>query len=107
MKIIFYLKRQQAEVRRFIGICLYECFIYCSNFVFRKCLETRRQLGSGRKTVSSQGYSELPEPIKTRENCYSTTTVYSLTKDKGFTVLYAPQRATYQANLDGKNNFPV
>ena len=23
-----------------------------------------------RKTVNIQGYSELPEPIKTRENCY-------------------------------------
>ena len=34
-------------------------------------LETRRHLGSGRKTVSSQGYSELREPIKARENCYS------------------------------------
>ena len=25
---------------------------------------------SVRKTVNSQGYSELREPIKTRENCY-------------------------------------
>ena len=25
---------------------------------------------SVRKTVNSQGYSELQEPIKTRENCY-------------------------------------
>ena len=51
---------QQAKVRRFLGICLFDCFIYRSNFVFRKCLETRRHLGSGRKTVNSQGYSELP-----------------------------------------------
>ena len=36
-----------------------------------KCLETRRYLGSGRKTVNTQGYSELREPIKIRENCYS------------------------------------
>ena len=37
----------------------------------RKCLQTRRHLGSGRKTLNRQGYSELREPIKTRENCYS------------------------------------
>ena len=36
-----------------------------------KCLETRSHLGSGRKTVNSQGHSELREPMKTRENCYS------------------------------------
>ena len=76
MKIIFYLpviiyKHRQAKVRRFLGISLYECFVYRSNFVFRKCLETRRHHGSCRKTVNSQGYSELREPIKTRENCYS------------------------------------
>ena len=51
---------QQAKVRRFLGICLFDCFIYRSNFVFPKCLETRSHLGSGRKTVNSQGYSELP-----------------------------------------------
>ena len=119
-------KHRQAKVRRFLGICLNDCFIYCSNFVFRKCLETRRHLGrdpfnqnfrkfrsktrwissvqpekfrkkwstfwgvplfpvgpvwilvewiaplgSGSKTVNSQGYYELREPIKTRENFYS------------------------------------
>ena len=61
-------EHRQAKVRRFLDICLYDCFIY---FVFRKCLETRRHLGSGRKTVNSQGYSELREPNKTRENCSS------------------------------------
>ena len=60
-------KHPQAKVRRFLGICLYDCSIYRSN----KCLETRRHLSSGRKTVNSQGYSELRKPIKTRENCYS------------------------------------
>ena len=60
-------KHPLAKVRRFLGICLYDCVIYSSY----KCLETRRHLGSGRKTVNSQGYSELREPIKTRENCYS------------------------------------
>ena len=43
-------KHLQAKVRLFLGICLYECFIYRSN----KC-----HLGSGRKTVHSQGYFEL------------------------------------------------
>ena len=62
-------KHRQAKGRQFLGICLYDPFIYRSNFVFRKCLETRRHLGSGRKTVNSQGYSELREPIKTSENC--------------------------------------
>ena len=57
-------KHRQAKVRRFRGICFHNCFIYRSNFVFPKCLETRRHLGSGRKTVNSQGYSELREPIK-------------------------------------------
>ena len=64
-------KHRQAKVRRFLGFCLYEYFIYRSHFVFRQCLETRRHLGSGRKTVNSHRYSELRESIKTRENCYS------------------------------------
>ena len=63
-------KHGQAEVRRSLGICLYDCFIYRSNFVFGERLETRRCLGFGLKTVNSQGYSELREPIKTRENFY-------------------------------------
>ena len=46
-------EHRQAKVRRFLGICLYDCFIYRSNFVFRKCLETRRHLGSGGKSVNS------------------------------------------------------
>ena len=56
----------------FFDICLYDCFIFRSNFVFRKRLETpTRHLGSGRKTANSQGYSELRKPIKKSENCYS------------------------------------
>ena len=115
-------KHQQAKVHHFLGVCLYECFIYRSNFAFRKCLETRRHLGSGRKTVNGQGYIPSYGSQSKRTKIairwfgkflfflyffLTTTTVYSLTKDKSFTVLYAPQRATYQANLDGKNNFPV
>ena len=45
-------QHRQGKVRRFLGICLYDCFISRTNFVFRKCLETRRHLSSGRKTVN-------------------------------------------------------
>ena len=63
MKIIFYLisEHREAKVRRFRSICLYDCFIYRTNFVLRKCLETRRAI------LNSQGYSELREPVKTRD----------------------------------------
>ena len=49
----------QGKVRRFLGICLYECFIYLTNFVFRKCLETRRHLGAGSKTVNRDFKSQF------------------------------------------------
>ena len=61
----------QAKVRRFLSIFLHDCFIYRTNFVFRKCLETWRHLVYGSKTVNSQGHSELQKPIKTRQNCFS------------------------------------
>ena len=66
MKIIFHLpeKKWQVKDRRFLGICLCNCF----NFVYRKYLETRRHLGSSLKSENRQGYSELQEPIKPREN---------------------------------------
>ena len=48
-------KHRQAKVRCFRRICLHDFLIYRSNFVFRKCLETRRHLDSGRRTVNSQG----------------------------------------------------
>ena len=70
MKIIFYLP-VNTDKPKVVAFCLYECFIYRSNFVFRKCLGTRRHLDFGRKTVNSQGYSELQEPNETSENCYS------------------------------------
>ena len=53
-------KHPQAKVRRFLAICLYDWFIYRSN----KCFETRRYLGSGRKTVNSQGYSSYGSQSK-------------------------------------------
>ena len=34
-------KHRQAEVCRFLGICLNDCFIYRANFVFRKFLLKR------------------------------------------------------------------
>ena len=46
-------KHRRAKVRRFLSICLYDCFIYHSNFVNRKFLETRRHLGSGRKVTGA------------------------------------------------------
>ena len=64
-------KHQQAKDSHFLGLCLYNCFIYCSNFIFWKCLEVRCYLGSDRKTVNSQGCSESREPIKTHRKCYS------------------------------------
>ena len=66
-------KHWQGKVSRFLGICLYHCFTYRSNFMFQKCLEARRHLGSGCKTVNCQGYAELWEPIKTHKKCYSLT----------------------------------
>ena len=70
MKIIFYLP-VNTDKPKVVAFCLYDCFIYRSNFVFRKCLGKRRHLDFGRKTVNSQGYSELREPNETSENCYS------------------------------------
>ena len=70
MKIIFYLP-VNTDKPKVVAFCLYDCFIYRSNFVFRKSLGTRRHLDFGRKTVNSQGYSELREPNETSENCYS------------------------------------
>ena len=37
-------EHRQAKVRRFLGSCLYDCFIYRKNFAFRKCVETKRHL---------------------------------------------------------------
>ena len=41
--------------------------IHC---IFRSCRETRSHFESHPKTVNIQGYSELQEPIRTRESCY-------------------------------------
>ena len=71
--IIFYdfvANWQQAKFCHFLGICWRSCFIYRYNFIFRNCRETRSYFESCPKTVNIQGYSELREPIRTRENCY-------------------------------------
>ena len=55
MKIIFYLP-VNTDKPKFMAFWvfdyIYNCFIYCSNFFFRKFLS---HLGSGHKTVNSQG----------------------------------------------------
>ena len=53
------IEHRQGKIQHFFGICLYDCFIYRRNFIFQRCLETRRQ-----------EYSKLREAIKTRENCF-------------------------------------
>ena len=73
MKIIIYLPVKNDKPK-FVAFLIFVCTTasnFPSNFVFRKCLETRRHLGSGRKKVNIQRYSELREPIKKRKNCYS------------------------------------
>ena len=49
------IKPRQTKVSHFLGICLYNYFTYRSNFMFQKCLEAKRHLGSGRKAVNYQG----------------------------------------------------
>ena len=65
-------QHRQGKVRRFLGICLYDCFIYRTNFAFGKCLETRRYLGSGCKTVNrdfkQRERGRRQEPQALREN---------------------------------------
>ena len=69
---IFSAVHQQAKVRRsLVFVCTNAIFIAQISSFSRESLETRCHFGSGCKTVNSQGYSELREPIKTRENCYS------------------------------------
>ena len=45
----------QTKVTHFLGICLYNCFTYRSNFKIQKCFEARSHLGSGHKAVNYQG----------------------------------------------------
>ena len=73
MKIIFYLpvNTDKPKFVTFLVFVSTSSSFIAKIFVYRKCLKTRRHLVSGRKTVNSQSYSELREPIKTRENCYS------------------------------------
>ena len=71
-RYIFSAVHRQAKVRRsLVLVCTNALFIAQISSFSPKSLETRCHFGSGCKTVNSQGYSELREPIKTRENCYS------------------------------------
>ena len=45
-------KHRQPYVRRFFGICLYDCFIYSSNFVFRKI--SPNETSSWRRSQNSE-----------------------------------------------------
>ena len=71
MKIIFYqtVNTVKPKVRRFLGIFFVRLLHLSHKFRLPKMF--RRHLVSGHKTVNSQGYPELQEPIKTRENRYS------------------------------------
>ena len=61
MKIIFYLS-VNTDKPKLVAFLVFLCTTASFIAQYRKCLETRRHLGSGRKTVNS----ELREPIKTR-----------------------------------------
>ena len=63
MKISFFLP-VYTDKPKFVAFLVFLC-------TTASYIETRRHLGSGRKTRTSQGYFELRELIKTRENCYS------------------------------------
>ena len=88
MKIIFYLPVNNDKpkfVTFLLLFCLYNCFIYWTNFVFWKCLESICHLGSGHKTVNSQGYSKL---------------LFSLAQKSGFQTIYTIQiTITYIENI--------
>ena len=70
IKIIFHLP---VGTDKFVAFLLFVCTTtsFIAQISSSENLETRGHLGSGRKTVNSQGYSELREPIKTCKNCYS------------------------------------
>ena len=54
------------------GIARSEASTYISSTVHRPEI-SRNETPSQLRFQNSQGYSELQEPIKTRENCYSLT----------------------------------
>ena len=61
MKIFFYLP-VNSEKPKFVAVLVFvSCTIapFIAQISSRKCVETRRHLGSCGKTVNSQGYSEL------------------------------------------------
>ena len=64
-------KHRQAKCCLFLGICWCSCLILRKNVIFWNCHETRSHFETRPKTVNIQGYSELREPIRRRENCCS------------------------------------
>ena len=62
-------EHRQAKVRRFLGICLYDCFIYRTNFVFLN--ETPSCLRSCRVTRANQNARKLPFTDLVNTNWYT------------------------------------
>ena len=57
-------KQRQAKVCRFLGTCLYECFIYLAQISSSENgLETKRHLRSGRQNSDSELGSQS-KPVK-------------------------------------------
>ena len=61
-------KHRQAKCCLFLGICWCSCLILRKNVIFWNYHETRSHFETRPKTVNIQGYSELREPIRRREN---------------------------------------
>ena len=55
-------EHELAKVRRFLGICLHNCFISSSENVSKR--------DAILASVAKQLTAKLRQPIKTRENCY-------------------------------------
>ena len=74
LKIIFYLPVNTDKpniVAFLVFICLYDFFVYCSNFVCRKCPKRDAILALVAKQWIAEDTPELQELSKTQEKCYS------------------------------------
>ena len=58
---------------KLVAFLIFVCGLLHLSLIFGLSKMSRYEtlVGFGRKTLNNQGYSELREPIKTRENCYS------------------------------------
>ena len=116
LKIIFYLpvntdKPTEFKKYRLLGICLCDCFKFCLPKMSRR--ETPSWLRS-QNSADSQGYSELREPIKTREKCLVNTKSNYIGKSprrdevSASTVTFlriVSQNAPDYILINGENNF--